>query len=163
MKRLVQASPTNTAFISIPADQSATRLGQFKTEQTPLHVEFWLGCSGDCDPTSLSASILGLYDGGAETSTPLTADAASTIEIGDVTWAKATLDVASGPIGWAFLMTSAPFVGGAVAVDVPSSANADFVSAKSRPINTFERALLDDIRQRTHQLRAPKTPTPSRL
>jgi hypothetical protein len=152
---VVDESPTHTPFLSLPAAQNlagASIVGEVKTEQTPLHVEVWLGCDdAHCDPAAPGASFIGVVAGGGETSTDLTAGPSTHIRINGRTWEKLSAEIPSGGLGWSFLLSRAPYLCGAVVVDVPANANADLASTPSRVVNDHERAMLRAVRDRTMQ------------
>lgn len=161
--RVVGDSPTKTPFLLAREEdnrQGVTVLGQLKTSQAPLHVEAWLGAEGeDGDFEGFDVQLAGLFADGSEGVVALQGDDSTRLVIDGRTWQRFSVEVESGPIGWAMVLATALSTfafGGPVGVALPAMPSAALIGAKKRPLNERERLLIEAVRERTRTLSVPR-------
>ena len=174
MVRQVGASPTQTPFLRIAAEENpagATVIGQVKTATTPLHVELWVGRDGDgASFDTMDISLAGLFVQGGEAAVPLVADEASRSDVNGRTWMKFTAQLDSGPVGWSWLLASDTntsntfYVGGPVAVDLDAATPGTALRlASKRAITASEQRMNAEVQEKTRTFASTPDARPAAL
>jgi hypothetical protein len=174
MVRQVGASPTQTPFLRIAAEENpagATVIGQVKTATTPLHVELWVGRDGDgASFDTMDISLAGLFVQGGEGAVALQADDASRVDVNGRTWMKFTADLDSGPVGWSWLLASDTdasntfYVGGPAAVDLDvTTPGAALRLSSKRAMTASEKRMIAEVQEKTRTLSAKRDVRPAPL
>jgi hypothetical protein len=172
--RRVAASPTGTPFFEVRGEANragATLLGQVKVARIPLHLEVWIGRSGEeAELGFVHVALAGLFADEGERAVDLEPDPASRVVIDGNAWVRFRADLDEGPVGWAYLMAAdasrtpvTVLIGGAVAIERDPQANAALVPPVKRSLRQSEARLVEAVREKTRQLAAPRAPVPPPL